>query len=161
MMGPELYGVFFGVASAVSWGAADFCGGSATRRSQVLAGVGFGAFLICLDQAAENAVFWPLIAARATSLGLLIVANSVMGKSILPDKKRLPLIVLTGVLDTGGSLLYMLAAGAGRLDVAAVLASLYPAATLLLARFALHEHFSRLQLIGILAALSAVLLIAV
>ena len=117
--------------------------------------------IICLDQAAENAVLWPLIAARTASLGLLMVASAVMGKSMLPAKKRLPLIALTGVLDTGGNLLYMLAARAGRLDVAAVLASLYPAVTLLLARFVLHEHFSRLQLVGILGAMGAVLLIAI
>ncbi len=127
----------------------------------LMAGIGFAGFFICLDQAAENAVLWPLLASRATSLGLLMAVGAVAGKTIWPDRSRLPLMVLTGILDTSGNLFYVLAARAGRLDVAAVLASLYPAATLLLARFVLHEPLRRLQLFGILVALGAVVLIAV
>jgi drug/metabolite transporter (DMT)-like permease len=72
----------------------------------------------------------------------------------------LALTALTGLLDTAGNGLYMSAALAGRLDVAAVLASLYPGATILLAVWLLHERTTRLQTAGMLLALVAVALIS-
>ena len=127
----------------------------------LLAGVAFGAFFIFLDQAADTAILWPLIAARMTSLSLILLASLVWRKKLLPAKDRLPLIALAGILDTGGNLFYMLAARAGRLDIAAVLSALYPAATVMLARIILKELINRWQLIGIFAALGAVALIAI
>jgi len=127
----------------------------------VLAGIGFAGFYICIDQAISRGVIWPLIAARATSLGLLVVVSRRMKKPMVPPRQWMGLVMLTGILDTGGNLFYVLAAREGRLDVAAVLASLYPAATLLLARFVLRETMSRPQLWGVFVALGAVLLIAV
>jgi drug/metabolite transporter (DMT)-like permease len=126
----------------------------------VIAGAAFGAFFIFLDQAAETAVLWPLLAARSASLLLILLASLVMGKQLLPARGRGLVIALAGLLDTGGNIFYMLAARAGRLDIAAVLASLYPAATVILARLILKERINRWQLIGILSALAAVVLIA-
>ena len=76
---------------------------------------------------------------------------------------RLPLpalAALAGLLDTSGNGLYMLSSLAGRLDVAAVLSSLYPGGTILLAAFFLHERATRLQALGMAFALVAVALIA-
>jgi drug/metabolite transporter (DMT)-like permease len=146
------------------WLVSRSAGGNQVRLQElglpILAGVAFGWFFIFLDQAAETAVLWPLIAARAASLSLILTASLVLRKRLLPAKERLPLIALTGMLDTGGNLFYMLAAKAGRLDIAAVLAALYPAATVILARLILKEFINRWQLIGIIAALGAVVLIA-
>ncbi len=65
------------------------------------------------------------------------------------------------VLDTSGNLLFLAATRAGRLDVAAVLGSLYPASTILLAALALGEWPTRRQALGMAAAVVAVVLIAV
>jgi len=126
----------------------------------VLAGLGFGAFFILIDQVSEGAVFWPLVAARGMSfvvLALIVMANSVAWR---PDRSALPLVIVAGVLDVGGNTFFLLAAQAGRLDVASVMSSLYPMVTVLLARLVLQEHVTRLQTAGIAAAVAAIPLIA-
>jgi drug/metabolite transporter (DMT)-like permease len=65
------------------------------------------------------------------------------------------------VLDTGGNLLFIAATRTGRLDIAAVLASLYPAATILLAAWHLHERPTRRQITGMAIAAAAVVMITI
>jgi drug/metabolite transporter (DMT)-like permease len=126
----------------------------------VVAGIGFGGFLLFMKLAGSQSVFWPLVSARAASA--LLMTAIVLMTTRVPDLKRAPLgwIFLAGILDAGANALYLAAAQRGRLDVAAVLSSLYPASTVILARFVLKEHLSRLQFLGMIAALVAVVLIA-
>ena len=70
------------------------------------------------------------------------------------------LALLAGLLDTSGNGLYMLSSLSGRLDIAAVLSSLYPGATIVLAAIFLRERATRLQTLGMACALVAVGLIA-
>jgi drug/metabolite transporter (DMT)-like permease len=126
----------------------------------VLAGVMFGLFLVSGRQAGHGGVFWPLLAARAVStvLMLLIVAFSV--RDLRPLRSALVPIVLSGVFDSGANAMFIAATRHGRLDVAAVLSSLYPASTVILARVLLKERISAMQTAGIVGALAAVALIS-
>ena len=124
-----------------------------------LAGLGFGIFFVILGSAGEAAVWWPLIAARLGSLSMLLGMTLIKRQSQVVERPLIALAVVIGVLEVGGNACYVLARQAGRLDVAAVLASLYPATTVLLARFVLKEHLGRSQLMGIVAALAAIVLI--
>lgn len=126
----------------------------------VLAGLGFGLFFILLDQVSEDAVFWPLVSARGCSLVIMLALAISSRRAWRPSMHALPVVLLAGVLDVGGNTFFLLASQAGRLDVASVLSSLYPAVTVLLARFLLDEHIARVQAAGVIAALVAIPLIA-
>jgi drug/metabolite transporter (DMT)-like permease len=126
----------------------------------LLAGIGFGSFFILISQASAHAVFWPLASARLASLLFMIVFVRIRGEQMLPKKSVFPLILLAGSLDVAGNVFFILAAHTGRLDVATILSSLYPAVTVLLAAIILRERVSHIQAIGIALALGAILLIS-
>ncbi len=154
----------FGLALAAVWFVSRPQAETPFRLQQLglplVAGLGFGLFLIAIGQVSASAVLWPLVAARAASLSLLLLFTRLVRPRRLPARQHLPIVALVGLFDTGGNAFFALAAQAGRLDVAAVLGSLYPAATVLLARTVLQESISRRQWLGIALALVAVALIA-
>ena len=126
----------------------------------IIAGLCFGGFLIGIAQVQTNAVFWPLVAARAASITIMLATTLIGQKLALPARSVLPLILLTGAMDAGGNAFFVLAEQAGRLDVAATLASLYPATTVILALSVLKERLVWWQSLGVLLALISVPLIA-
>lgn len=127
----------------------------------LLAGFGFGSFLIFISLVSHSAVFWPLAAARLSSVLFILVVALTRRQEVLPNMAVLPIVLLAGALDVAGNTFFVLAAHTGRLDVAAILSSLYPAVTVLLASIILKERVTRLQAVGILVALVAVPLISV
>jgi drug/metabolite transporter (DMT)-like permease len=145
-----------------------------SRATLVLAlvgGIGFGVYFVGLRLANPLGVLEPVALARAASLvtcALLLAALSLRSKRASAARSagkitRTTLFWALGVavLDTGGNLLYIAATRSGRLDVAAVLASLYPAGTILLAAWHLHERPTRRQLTGMAIAAAAVVMITI
>jgi drug/metabolite transporter (DMT)-like permease len=125
-----------------------------------LAGIGFGTQLILFKFASPGGILWTMTSARAAgSVAMILVLL------ILPPKAKWRGFWLAGIaagaLDTIGNLFYLRATQVGRLDVAALVCSLYPAGTILLAALLLHEWPSRRQFAGIALALAAVALLSV
>jgi drug/metabolite transporter (DMT)-like permease len=125
-----------------------------------LAGIGFGGFLIFLGQVEPGKIFTPLVIARSLTLCTGLILIRLRRLPFLPLASN-PAALLAGVLDAGGNLFYILAKQYTRLDIAAVLASFYPASTVLLASVLLKEKVSRRQGIGVLVCLAAIGLITI
>src|SRR6266568_4728831 len=106
----------------------------------LLAGCGFGCFFILISRVSHDSTFWPLAVARFSSVLFLLVVGGIRRRPVLPRMTAAPLVLLAGILDAIGNAFFVLAAHSGRLDVAAVLSSLYPAATVLLAALVLRER---------------------
>jgi drug/metabolite transporter (DMT)-like permease len=125
-----------------------------------LAGTGFGTQLILFKMASEGGLLWTMTSARAAgSLAMILVILVRPPKG--PWKGFWQTGILAGMLDTVGNLFYIRATQLGRLDVAAVVCSLYTAGTILLAAVVLHERPTRRQLAGMALALGAVVLLSV
>jgi len=128
-------------------------------RRPVIAGVAFGAFFIFIERASQTALLWPLIAVRIVSVSTMLGYAMLTRQDWVPKRESMVPLLLSSLLDTFGNAFYAMSARTGRLDVAAVLGSLYPGATVLLAWVFLKEEISRIQTIGILLALGAIILL--
>lgn len=125
----------------------------------VAAGLGFGGFFVLLGLLEGKAVFFPLVVARLVATATIALAGRVGGASPIPPRSILPLAVLVGALDMAGMAGYMLATQIGRLDEAAVLSSMYPIVTIVLAALVFHERIGRVQAVGIALSMTAIALI--
>ncbi|HYN36415.1 MAG TPA: DMT family transporter, partial [Actinomycetota bacterium] len=124
------------------------------------AGASFGLFFILLDKAGDAAGLWPLVGARASSVTVMSIALLVARAPIRPPEGTMRLIAGAGVLDVAANLFYLLATQRGLLSLVAVLTSMYPATTVVLARFVLKEKLTRVQLAGLLLAGAGIAAIA-
>ena len=130
-----------------------------TLRLPFLAGLFFGLYFVMIHQATRQDFFWPLVSARLAGTLVMSVYALIVRGPLLPARPLWGLVALGGVLDVTGNAFYVLASRVGRLDVAAVLGSLYPASTVLLAWLILKERLTSLQLIGVLLAFAAIVLL--
>ena len=139
-------------------------GGSASQRGGlwegVIAGVAFGAYFILLSRIGTGAaVYAPLALSRSTAL-LVTLPWLVMRPGSRPTASGIGLAIMACLFDIGAAVSFFLAARYGRLDIASVLASLYPAVTVVLAATFLREHISVLQRWGLVLTLGATICIA-
>ena len=154
---------FAGVALATRT-EGDAAGSGSSREALALSAVaalGFGGFYVGMDAAADStdplgALLVARIAAAATLAVVLVLARPRLGGSA-PD---LPALALIGLLDVGANACFALGTETGLLSVVAVLASLYPVATVILARALLGERLAAVQGAGVIVALTGVALIA-
>jgi drug/metabolite transporter (DMT)-like permease len=133
-------------------------GGSGVRDG-VIAGLGFGTLFACLGQIPDTAGFWPLIANQLVALAVIAVSATIFSMPWVP---RGPAWggAAAGLLGGTATAAFVLATQHGLLSVSAVLASLYPAFTILLAALVLHERVHRVQAWGLALCGAAVVLVA-
>jgi drug/metabolite transporter (DMT)-like permease len=132
----------------------------ADLRLPILAGVGFGSYFIFIHYATQetNTVLWPMLVSRLAGTLLLFIVVLARREPLAVPRSAWSVVFFNATLDVGGNLFYILASQLGRLDTAAVLSSLYPGATVLLAWMLLKERIGPKQWLGIAAALGAIIL---
>ncbi|MGI9149752.1 MAG: EamA family transporter [Chloroflexota bacterium] len=127
----------------------------------LVAALGFGGFFVLLHEASVRDVLWATVVQRLTGLAVMVIATLVLRPSLSIGWSGVPSLVLVGALDTGANVLYAYASTLGMVSLAAVLASLFPVVTVLLARVVLRERLSASQATGVVCALTGVALISV
>lgn len=140
-------------------------GGVADRRALrsalahgLLSGAFIGVFFIALARSSPDSGLWPVLAARGASIALLVVAAFLSRQRLAVSRAGLPTLV-AGVADMAANVLFLLATRAGLLSLAVIVASLYPAPTVLLARVFFREHIPPVRALGLALAVAGIALI--
>jgi len=156
--------IALGAVALVAGGAEEGPTGPEGGRSPVLlalgAGAAFGLVFVILSATDEASGFWPLVGARVVSVSLVCLWLVRSRTPFLPRPGTRLVVVGAGLLDVTANGLYLLAVREGLLSLVAVLSSLYPAATVVLARVVLGERLKPTQLAGLGLGLAGVTLIA-
>jgi drug/metabolite transporter (DMT)-like permease len=170
---PQIAGIV--LAAAAIWMIARAPGSPASKQAIVLgaaSGASFGFLYIFLKLAGRGGVLWPLACSRMASMTLAAIITWIGVRRLGAEQRDakpalawpgwavLGLIAIAGIFDASGNTFYTVATRLGRLDIAAVLSSLYPASTILLAAVLLKERTTRSQAAGMVLALVAVVLIS-
>jgi drug/metabolite transporter (DMT)-like permease len=129
-------------------------------RFAIAGGLGIGAFSVFVAQVSDGHAFGPLTLMRGTEAVLIAAVVLVTRSTWRPERRLLPAIAGVGVMDMAGNGAFILAVQAGSLAVAAVLSSLYPVTTVILAAVFLRERVTLTHAIGIMLAVVAIACIA-
>jgi drug/metabolite transporter (DMT)-like permease len=105
-----------------------------------IAGAAFALFGILISRTGSDSGMWPLVAARLASVAIIAVGALAWGRPLLTARVHWPLIAVAALLDLAGNVLFLLAVRRELLSLVAVIMSLYPAATLALARIFFGER---------------------
>lgn len=126
----------------------------------LVAALGFGLYFVGIDRAATEGAAWAVLVARGTSSALALLVAASVGAALVVRGRSLATVLAVGVLDVGANVLFALSTSRGLVSVVAVLASLYPVATVALARLVLSERIGRGQWAGAAAAVAGAALIS-
>ncbi len=140
----------------------------ALLATAVASGFGFGVIFILFGSVGDHAGLWPLLAARVVAVvAMAVVLVGWLGLRrrdvrpwVLPGARAWGPVAGAGVLDVTANAIYLAATQRGLLSLVAVLSSLYPAATVVLARVVLGERLHRVQVVGLALAAAGVAAIA-
>lgn len=168
----QLVGIAIAVAGVVLASGPELSGRAGARPLvlALIAAVGFGLALLFIAEGSQTSTLMTLVAMRATSVtvvavGLAVVVRRSRRTSAPPglhlDRQQLGLVTLVGLGDVAANLTFGMASTRGLVSVVAVLGSLYPVVTVLLARVVHAERLGRAQTIGVASALAGVVLIGV
>jgi len=124
----------------------------------LLSGLGFGGFFVLIAQVEPGSVFIPLAVSKAAALLFMLLALAVR-RSRFPTLSGSRLALLAGLCDAAGTVLYLLATHLIRADLAAVLSSMAPAMTVILASLICRQKVSTGQKLGVGFCLVAIALI--
>lgn len=144
----------------------------------IAAGAAFGLFFLFLNNAGRASVLWPVAIQRLTGTVVALAAFAIIrrgraGADKLDadkqlgldkfgvDKQLLSIAIASGALDSLANVCYVLATRMGMFGLAVVITSLYPGATVLLARFVLRERMRTVQQVGLVLAAAGVVLVSV
>jgi drug/metabolite transporter (DMT)-like permease len=121
----------------------------------IVAGTGFGLLFVFLDRTSEASGLWPLLVAQVTSLLILSTVCVARRVRIAPRRPIAGLMVLAGCLAVVANISYLVATREGLLSLVAVITSMYPASTVVLATVLDHERMSNSQAVGLGLAVGA------
>ena len=144
----------------------------ATRRAErvtprrivglaVIAGAGFGLLFVFLDRTSEASGFWPLLIGQLTTLPIIVVAVIIARVGVRTVGRAGLLAAAAGALAVAANVSYLVATREGLLSLVAVITSMYPASTVVLATALDHERLSRPQAVGLGLAVAALGMVAV
>jgi drug/metabolite transporter (DMT)-like permease len=156
--------VAFPAIVLLTWGPAGRGRDSLVRRAAllgILAGAGFGLFFFAVSRTSHLSGLWPLVAARVATITVVALFALFTGQSLRPARGGLPVVVLSGALDMGANMAFLLASRIGMLSVVAVVTSLYPGPTVILAWLVLRERMTVARVAGLALAVTGVALISV
>ena len=126
----------------------------------VVAALGFGLFFVGIDAGADESAAWAVTAARSASVPVVLVAALITSTALRPPRAMVPMLVGVGVFDTLSNVSIAAATTYGAVGIVAILSSLYPVVTVVLAWIVLGERLSAVKRAGGAVALAGAALVA-
>jgi len=157
-----------GVVLAIGAGGLIGLGEDAEQHGTVAAGValaltagaGFGTAFVLFSETSDGSGVWPAVLARASALPFVLAVAFVTARRLVPSREIGRPVAASGMLDAFANSMQLVAVRQELLSLVAPVAALAPAFTVLLARLSLGERSTRAQVVGVLAALAGLALIA-
>ncbi len=127
----------------------------------VAAGIGFGMIFVCMGNASHDHGVWPLFGQRLVSVPTVAAVAFFQTRKVFVPKNVILLSIAAGVLDTSANGLYLLATSAELMSIVSVVVAMYPVATIFLAMTLDHERLHKSQGVGLLLAITSLVLISI